>query len=138
MVGDVSDPAERSCVVGSTWQSEINSFFKILSRSDHLHRRANSSSSSKNSCSAEADETKFFGPSARKFFSRKFFFGSADGGGNKQTKTSENLELWRKSRTLAKISDFGENLELWRKSRTLGKIPSLAFLAVPLQDDDFG
>ena len=72
--------------------------------------------------SAEAVEKKIFGPSARKFFSRNFFFGSAGGGWNKQTKTSENLELWRKSRTLAKILNFGENLGLWRKSRTLAKI----------------
>ena len=46
---------------------------------------------------------------------RQIFFGLS-GGGN----------LWWKSRTLAKICNFGENLELWRKFWTLAKISNFA------------
>ena len=62
--------------------------------------------------SAETAEKKFSGLRPENFFSA---WPAAEIFG-------ENLELWRKSRTLTKISNFGKNLDLRGKSRPPAQI----------------
>ena len=86
--------------------------------------------------SAVTDSKKICGPSARKFFSRFFFFlvrpilvrpfrWRKSRPLAKISAVRENLGRLRKSRPFAKISDVGENLGRWRKSRTLAKISAV-------------
>ena len=79
--------------------------------------------------SAVTDSKKICGPSARKFFSRVFFSGSADPGSAvplaKISAVGENLGRSRKSRPFAKISAVHENLGRSRKSRPVAKISAV-------------